>query len=142
MKNKSNIKKKTSHLSVVVSVPSPPVSREEIDHCNPSPCGLNSKCVNLNNSSSCSCLPNYLGIPPYCRPECVENSECSDSRACINQKCRDPCIGACGYNAKCNVINHIPNCYCLPGTTGNPFVSCRVEPTASKSSNLNSTLFS
>lgn len=119
---------------LVVSVPSPPVLNEEmVNHCVPSPCGPNSECVDVNNSSSCSCLPNYLGIPPYCRPECVINSECSQSLACIHQKCQDPCISACGTNANCVVSNHIPNCYCLPETTGNPFISCRKQPIASKS---------
>lgn len=57
----------------------------------------------------------------------MSNSDCSNNLACINLKCADPCINACGENAKCAVTQHIPNCYCVQGTVGNPFVSCRVQ---------------
>ena len=35
--------------------------------------------------------------------ECDLDSHCSYSTACHNNYCRDPCIGACGYNANCRV---------------------------------------
>ena len=31
------------------------------DPCNPSPCGLHSKCEVINGVSICSCLPNFIG---------------------------------------------------------------------------------
>ena len=63
-----------------------------------------------------------------CRPECVVSSECSLNKACINEKCVDPCPGTCGQNARCNVVNHNPICSCLPGYTGDSFIGCeRVE---------------
>lgn len=93
--------------------------------CVPTPCGLNSKCVVSNGSPSCSCLPNYKGIPPYCRPECTTNSDCPNRLACINERCSDPCVNACGDDAQCSVALHVPNCYCIEGTAGNPFVACR-----------------
>ena len=35
--------------------------------------------------------------------ECDLDSHCSYSTACYKNYCRDPCIGACGYNANCKV---------------------------------------
>lgn len=96
--------------------------------CQPSPCGPNSQCREINNQAICSCLPNYVGSSPGCRPECVVSSECSYDRACINQKCVDPCPGVCGTNAECRVLNHSPICNCLQGYTGNAFTRCYPIP--------------
>lgn len=90
----------------------------------PSPCGPNAKCQIVGNSPACSCLPNFIGAPPRCRPECVLNSECGPTEACINQKCADPCSGSCGFEAKCHVLNHLPICNCIEGYEGDPFVRC------------------
>ena len=74
----------------------------------------------------CECLPEYIGNPyESCRPECVLSTECPRDKACIRNKCRDPCPGTCGQNARCDVINHIPTCSCPPGFTGDPFFNCR-----------------
>ena len=97
--------------------------------CQPSPCGPNSQCKDINGSPSCSCLPEFIGTPPSCRPECVSNSECSNSLACINNKCKDPCPGICGQNAECRVVSHTPNCVCIQGYVGNPFSSCQPDET-------------
>ena len=70
----------------------------------------------------------YFGAPPGCRPECVINSECAPSLACINLKCANPCVGVCGINAKCDVVNHNPICSCPVGYIGDPFTSCRQKP--------------
>lgn len=94
------------------------------DPCMPSPCGPNSICRNIDNHAVCSCILGYLGTPPSCRPECVVSSECSPTRSCVNYKCTDPCLGSCGLNARCEVINHSPICSCQPGQTGDPFKSC------------------
>lgn len=68
----------------------------------PSPCGPNSKCQMISGNPACSCLENFIGAPPNCRPECVLNSECPSQQACIQQKCKDPCPGSCGFEAsKC-----------------------------------------
>lgn len=100
---------------------------EPINPCVPSPCGAHSKCKVLNSSPSCSCLPDFRGIPPYCRPECQSNDECSYKLSCVNQKCVDPCINACGENAKCTISRHIPNCYCVQGTAGDPYRACHAQ---------------
>lgn len=106
----------------------PPEPRPVENPCVPSPCGPNSQCRDINGAAVCSCLPNMMGSAPNCRPECVINSECVSSLACINEKCRDPCPGSCGFGAICEVINHNPNCRCPEGYQGNAFVSCSPIP--------------
>lgn len=92
------------------------------DPCDPSPCGPNAEC----NDGICSCIAEYQGDPySGCRPECVLNSDCSRDKACIRNKCKDPCPGTCGSNAICDVFNHIPMCSCPEGMNGNAFVECR-----------------
>lgn len=95
--------------------------------CNPSPCGANAVCREKNGIGSCTCLPEYFGDPyTSCRPECVTNTDCPRNKACVNNKCIDPCPGTCGLNAECTVSNHAPICNCLPGYTGNPLSSCHL----------------
>ena len=106
----------------------PAALQEYVNPCQPSPCGPNSQCREINGQAVCSCLPKYVGTPPGCRPECVSSSECSLDRACVNQKCTDPCPGTCGTNARCNVNNHSPICSCLSGYTGDPFTRCYPNP--------------
>lgn len=96
--------------------------------CQPTPCGPNSQCREVNTQAVCSCLPTYIGSPPGCRPECVLSSECPSTKACVNQKCIDPCTGACGSNAMCRVNNHSPICFCDFGLTGNPNSRCYQNP--------------
>ena len=102
----------------------------EEDPCVPNPCGPNSHPPRKDGSRChCSCLPDMIGSPPNCRPECVVNSECPSNLACINRKCQDPCPGLCGFNAYCRVRNHVPICVCNQGYIGDPFSSCR-RPTS------------
>lgn len=65
-----------------------------------------------------------LGTPPNCRPECLIHQECPSTRACIAQQCQDPCIGSCGFNARCTTQNHQPICTCIEGFEGDPYASC------------------
>ncbi len=92
--------------------------------CIPSPCGPNAQCLVRGETPSCSCLPEFIGSPPNCRPECISNSECPGNKACRNQKCQDPCPGACAFNAECYVLSHTPRCSCPAGYTGNPEIQC------------------
>lgn len=55
------------------------------------------------------------------------SADCAQDKACIAQKCADPCPGTCGLNARCQVVNHNPICSCSPGFTGDPFVRCLQE---------------
>lgn len=115
-----------SYFDFIISVPIPTDAPR--NPCNPSPCGANAVCKERNGAGSCSCLPEYFGDPyTGCRPECVTNSDCDKARACLNNKCKDPCPGTCGINAVCRVINHAPSCSCLPGYSGNPLSSCQLE---------------
>lgn len=109
------------------------IPQDEIrDPCYPSPCGPNADCRNINGHASCSCRLSYFGVPPSCRPECTINSECSSNKACIREKCIDPCPGSCGIDATCNVINHTPICTCVTGYVGDPFSICRPAPPSRK----------
>lgn len=92
--------------------------------CYPSPCGPNSICKEISGAPACSCVAEYVGVPPNCRPECVINQDCSTSLACMNRKCKDPCVGTCGENARCSVINHNPICTCIENYRGDPFYRC------------------
>lgn len=95
--------------------------------CVPSPCGSNSECRVIGNTPACSCLQDYIGRPPNCRPECTINAECPGNQACQNEKCRDPCHGSCGIHSLCVTINHVPQCTCESGYTGDPFAGCVVQ---------------
>ena len=98
---------------------------EVIQPCNPSPCGTNAECSELRGAASCRCILDYIGNPYVeCKPECTVNSDCPNDKACVNNKCKDPCPGVCGIHASCHVTNHIPQCTCDPGYSGNAFVAC------------------
>lgn len=123
------------HVHFLFLAPTPP-----IDPCQPSPCGPNSLCRVINNHGVCSCKSGYIGSPPNCRPECMVSTDCAQDKACINQKCQDPCPGTCGLNARCQIINHNPICSCIAGFTGDPFIRCIKQE--SKASSLKLFLFS
>lgn len=92
--------------------------------CIPSPCGPNSQCIVKGESPACSCLIEFIGTPPNCRPECISNSECTPHLACINNKCKNPCIESCGELAECRVVSHAPRCNCPAGYTGDALIRC------------------
>lgn len=95
---------------------------KDINPCNPSPCGSNAICHN----GECTCLPEYHGDPYFaCRPECVLNSDCPVNKACLHNKCIDPCVNMCGINAECNIYNHIAVCSCPDGMVGDAFAECK-----------------
>lgn len=105
-----------------------PQAVEKLDPCNPTPCGANAQCkVSRNGAAACICEPGYFGNPyESCRPECVVNTDCPYNKACLRNKCEDPCPGVCGSTALCQVVNHIPSCNCAPGYTGNPYTYCHI----------------
>lgn len=108
-------------------------TEEPINPCTPSPCGANAVCTERNGAGACSCIQDYQGNPyEGCRPECVLSSDCPTDRACVRNKCQDPCPGVCAQFAQCTVVNHIPTCTCPQGYVGNPFVSCAVQQTPGK----------
>lgn len=95
-----------------------------INPCLPNPCGPYSQCKEINEVPVCSCLGNYVGRPPNCRPECMIDVECPGNLACISERCSDPCPGSCGIYATCTVVKHVPICTCDQGFTGDPFSGC------------------
>lgn len=100
----------------------PTVHGIEAEQKSPCPdCGPNADCVD----SICRCRADFIGAPPYCRPECLKSSECDWKLMCLNRRCTDPCPGACGQGAVCTAFAHEPRCDCPPSTTGNPFIECR-----------------
>lgn len=112
-----------SSIKTVVLVAEDP--KQITTPCNPSPCGANTNCKEKSGAASCTCFQDYYGDPyVQCRPECVTSSDCPHTKDCYNNKCRDPCPGACGLYSECSVINHSPTCYCSEGYTGNPLTKC------------------
>lgn len=102
----------------------PVIVQENVNPCVPSPCGPSSQCRVVGSHAACSCLPNYVGRAPNCRPECTINEECPSNLACQAERCRDPCAGSCGAQTTCIVVKHSPVCNCQTGFTGDPFSGC------------------
>lgn len=98
--------------------------------CSPSPCGPNTICRVVHDIAVCECMPGFEGSPSTsgCHPECVINADCPRHRACVNNKCVDPCPGVCGYKAVCQTLNHSPVCSCPPPLVGDAFVECKDIP--------------
>lgn len=122
----TNIQQKNIHLAPII------IQQEPINPCVPSPCGPNSQCRDTGHTGVCSCIPNYIGRPPNCRPECTSNSECPSHLACINERCKDPCPGSCGHYTSCSVTGHQPICRCQDQYTGDPFTGCHPIPSKKK----------
>lgn len=79
----------------------------------------------IGNYADCKCKPDYYGNPYVaCKPECVVDSDCPRYLDCVRNKCIDPCPGACGINAICDVLNHQAMCNCPTGYTGSPLARC------------------
>lgn len=114
----------TCICTLTLSVSAPKLPQTPYNPCMPSPCGSNSECRVVDKRPVCSCLPGMLGAPPNCRPECIIHADCPTKLACVQNKCRDPCAGSCGFNTHCTVVNHQPVCACLPGYQGDPFSGC------------------
>lgn len=111
-------------LDIAITPPTTPANP-----CSPTPCGSNARCRIENANAVCECLPEHHGNPYVsCRPECLGNSDCPLNRACVHQKCADPCPGTCGSEAQCFTTNHVPICTCPIGTTGDALRACyRIE---------------
>lgn len=97
------------------------------------PCAITAQCEVTNHKALCRCPSGLLG-DPFIRcyeiipstPECKLDSDCSYDKACISQRCQDPCLIAnpCGTNAQCKTTQHRPICLCPDGLGGNPQVLC------------------
>lgn len=113
------------------------VAPAKIDPCAGNVCGPHAICRNSNDQAICSCLPDYFGNPPNCRPECVYNSDCPLDKSCNNNHCVDPCLqNVCGINANCRAIQHSPICSCKDSYVGDPFTRCYLPTPSKKFSNI------
>ncbi|KAG8328654.1 hypothetical protein J6590_105091, partial [Homalodisca vitripennis] len=93
-----------------------------VDPC-PGPCAQNSSCRVHKHVPFCSCSPGQI-----LQTKCLENADCPLDRACIKQKCEDPCYNICnGNNTSCRVRNHIPYCTCKEGFYGDPLTACNQQ---------------
>lgn len=94
--------------------------------CELNPCGPFSICRENAGTATCSCKEGYFGAPPNCGPECTINEDCPNNKACVRERCIDPCLGSCGPNAECRAMNHLAICTCLQGYRGNSFEGCYI----------------
>lgn len=72
-------------------------------------------------------MAELIGSPPNCRFECISNNECVPQLACINKKCQNPCLQACGVNAECRVVSHTATCFCPEGYSGDAAIQCTLN---------------
>ncbi|XP_031638054.1 adhesive plaque matrix protein 2-like [Contarinia nasturtii] len=115
--------------SNVDSTAQSPLKDDYLDSCLRDPCGPYSECRPNGDCYICNCLPDFIGQPPNCKPECVLSADCGLQEACVNRKCVDPCtLDVCGTNAECKVKKHTPSCRCGNGFSGDPFISCNPIP--------------
>ena len=110
------------------------------------PCGVNTDCETIDHRPVCQCPVGWAGNPHIqcyqskflllghilgqCLTfssvdQCLTNADCPLTKACISDKCVDPCLSTfCGERAQCNVEFHKSHCYCPQGLQGNPLVKC------------------
>lgn len=75
--------------------------------CSSNTCGVNAVCQESSAGRPiCSCPPGFNGNPlSHCnRGECLDNVDCRGDLQCREGRCVNPCAGACGVNANCEVI--------------------------------------
>lgn len=105
---------------------------DDIDECSERPCHSSAVCKNYPGSFVCACPDGLVGDPisTGCRnpEECLTNTDCPDTAACINSRCKNPCdsADACGLNAQCTVNAHHAFCKCPSNSRGDPSVECRL----------------
>ena len=129
------------------------INRACVNPCrSKNPCSSLAICTTLNHQAQCSCRSGFTGDAyQQCVPskhsgnsihifliyqfliflvkvgECQFDSECPDSKSCIENFCQDPCktpYNPCGEQAQCRAIYHRAVCQCPPEWAGNPHVQC------------------
>uniref|UniRef100_A0A182M1U8 EGF-like domain-containing protein n=1 Tax=Anopheles culicifacies TaxID=139723 RepID=A0A182M1U8_9DIPT len=104
----------------------------QVRSCDPNPCHPSASCEAGPDGYVCKCPVGQIGNPlTGCRDEgaCPGGDiECPEGAACVNGKCIDPCVNACGINSQCTVVNRSPVCSCkakyVPGATGSARDGC------------------
>lgn len=105
------------------------VQRNCVPVCSPSlaSCGKNAICHGIHHKAICECPPGFGGNPSVSCVllGCRSNSDCPTNKACINNRCENPCaIHPCTDNMECNVYNHVVECACPPGYIGDVRTGC------------------
>lgn len=81
-------------------------------------CGRGAECLAINHKAICECPSGYGGNPKVgCMLlGCRSNSDCPTNKACINNKCENPCSrNPCTGVTECYVDNHAVECTCPHG---------------------------
>lgn len=99
---------------------------QDVNECTQNPCHPSAKCLNTPGSFQCSCLDGKVGDPytePGCNKpnECKKHEDCPSNLACVKGTCTELCNNACGNNALCQMIEHVPSCNCPSGYLGDAF---------------------
>lgn len=100
------------------------------------PCSPRAECHAQNHMSVCKCPAGLVGNPyidckPEVRHECVYDTDCSPTFACIQNKCKDPCVELvpCSLPSKCQVIPSAPVrtmvCVCPEGYISSGSGTCK-----------------
>lgn len=104
------------------------LNRQCVPVCSLDSCGRQAECYAQNHRAICECLPGYEGDPrATCRLlGCRADSDCPLDKACINQKCENPCENQaiCAQNELCQVYQHRPECACPPPFEADPIRGC------------------
>lgn len=99
-------------------------------------CAPRAECKAQNHLAICKCLPGLIGNPySDCKPEilaeCIYDTDCPSTLACINSKCVDPChvLEPCNLPSKCKVIPSAPVrtmiCICPEGYISSGSGTCK-----------------
>ena len=92
------------------------------------PCGANAVCFPQSHVANCRCNEGFEGDPfvGCIAIGCRTDPECPLDRACRNRDCVNPCAtdNPCGSNAECLVSQHLAQCRCIFGYTGDPYQAC------------------
>uniref|UniRef100_A0A6P4DX96 Protein glp-1-like n=1 Tax=Drosophila rhopaloa TaxID=1041015 RepID=A0A6P4DX96_DRORH len=108
----------------------PVYTRAQSYGCSGSPCGVNAVCQEAAGGRPvCSCPPGFSGNPlTHCnRGECLDNVDCRGDLQCKDNRCVNPCVGACGIGSNCDARNHVAVCSCPAGYNGDPYHACHLN---------------
>lgn len=82
-------------------------------------CGIGADCYAIDHRPICECPAGLSGDPQNSciLVGCRSDSDCPSERACVNDKCVDPCAnnGPCSSGEECEVRYHKAQCLCAPG---------------------------
>lgn len=100
--------------------PVPEVNCKKIESCNPNPCHSSAICEPRSSSYVCKCPIGYFGDPTSegCKKqgECLKgDDDCPADANCVNNRCVNPCDGACGINSLCKIVGRKAICICPDG---------------------------